>query len=102
MLRNVNSKIEIRYYVDGNLIEDIVAKFGIGQRIYIVKKKRRKIYIVEDEVAGVHFTNIISYKAMNGGFFLDNSKNIFTTKEDAYKYAEKLDRRRNIKYKTLY
>ena len=95
-------RIEIKYYTDDVLCEDLVTRFNTHDMVYIVQKKRGKIHIIEDKIDCISFTNIINYKTMNNGYFQDRSKNIFDDKEDAYDYAEKLNRRANIKFKSFY
>ena len=94
--------IEIKKYINGELCDNLVAKFTSHQMIYIVRCKRKKIKIIEDKMAGVCFTNIINYKTMNNGYFTDTCNNIFDNKDEAYEYAERLSRRSNIKYKSFY
>lgn len=94
------TRIEIKKYIDDELVDDIIAKFNTHQMVYVVKRKRRKIFVIEDKIAGVCFTNFINYQTMNNGYFSDYSKNIYATKEEAYEYAEQLDRQSNIKFKS--
>lgn len=98
-------------YTDENeFIGETIAKFLPDQLVYIVKQKRKKITITKTRI------DCISYLSMTGidssleyftryhtyyskEVYWDDSKNIFTTKEDAYEYAEQLDKRKNIKFK---
>ena len=97
-------KTEINIYENDKLKETLIPKFEIGQVVYIVKKGLRKIRIVETKIWAFYYTNIINYKiALGSGYgygkyYNDSDNNIFAIKEEAFEYAEKLNRRKNIKF----
>jgi len=99
LMSHVGYDVELVAYKNGELVDRHIPKFLPKQIVYIVKKRFRKIVIEEAEIDYIAFTNIWVYKPCCGKYYDDYDTNIFKNKEEAYKYAEKLDRRRNIKFK---
>ena len=101
------------YNDDGVLIGERVARFESGQLVYIVKQKCRKIIIFQTRINHISILNArylsnpleYLYRYHIDGVrkvYWDDSKDIFDNKEDAYEYAEQLDKRRNIKFKKVW
>ena len=73
-------------------------KFHTFQTVYYVYKRFGKIMIVKTEISSISFTNIWNYRIdYNDYCFIDNSKSLYNNLDDAYKRAEEIDRRKNIK-----
>lgn len=75
-------------------------EFTVGQTFYFVKKKLfGRVQIVKDKIQSIIIMD-------NGHYFCTMSHGVcfedcFTTKEEAYDYAETLIKRRKIKLKEL-
>lgn len=90
-------------------------RFIPDERVYIVLDRKHwfsKIKIIETRIDELSFTQVIGgnpydwhpvYRVWRPRRYYDNdSKNIFKQKEDAYEYAESLDRRRAIRFKSVW
>ena len=95
------AKLKIYNKDTHEVLETHIPKFLMGDTVYIVCKKPRKIVIKEVEIKDIVFTNMVNYRTWGHGTFHDDSPNIFKTKEEAYKYARELENRKNIKFKKL-
>jgi len=87
-----------------DLIEKTVSKFNPDEEVYYVYKgKFGRINIVKTEINTIAYTNIWNYHIWVGDGFWSNicvqdCSPVFKTKDEAYKYAETLERRKHIKY----
>ena len=87
-----------------------VFRFEPEQLVYLVKQKRRKVVIIQTRIDFISTTGYIKnpleylfryHTYHNREVYWDDSKNIFDNKDDAYEYAEHLDKRKNIKFKEI-
>jgi len=82
----------------GLTTKEIECKFKGFQEVWYVEKRRNKIYIIEDEIGGISYTNMLSYKLIRSGYFIaEDSKNLFGNFDDAMDRAEQLEIRKKIK-----
>lgn len=97
------------YNDEGNLVGERTARFEPNQLVYIVKQRRKKIIIIESRIDYISCLDrrdgclkyLYRYHICDSRkVYWDDSENIFDNKEDAYKCAEQLDKRRNIKFKS--
>lgn len=91
-------RIEIHTYNEKNELLHTDIAYRSGQTVYIVTRRFRKIFIIETQIYAIEFTNIVNYRVKYHNHVY-RSNNLFTTKEDAYEYAERLERRKNIRFK---
>lgn len=95
---------------DDTLVNKNEVKFLPQQYVYIVKLKRKKVHIIETQIDYISYVRpigdinpynlLIRYHIYyDNRVYWNDSNNIFSTKEEAYEYAEHLDRRKNIVFK---
>jgi hypothetical protein len=82
--------------------DELQLKFLPFDIAYFVYKNRKKIYIKEIRITSVVITNMVNYLVYGCGYgdryFNNGDDSLFQTKAEAYIYAEKLQRRNDIKY----
>ena len=94
-------------------IEDLNIKFIPDQRIYMVNQKRKRVSVIESQIDSISLCKSIGdvepynwyvrYHIKGvGSVYWNDDQNIFKDKEDAYEYAEKLSRRKDIKFKSVW
>ncbi|MGJ0846471.1 hypothetical protein ACR77J_07275 [Tissierella praeacuta] len=97
------------YNDEDELVGEKAARFEPSQLVYIVRQKRKKITIIQTKIDYISCLDtrgrsepleyLFRYHTYyDRKVYWDDSKDIFDNKEDAYKYAEQLDKRRNIKF----
>lgn len=96
------------YNDEDKLVGERTARFEPNQLVYIVKQRRKKIIIIESRIEYISCLDNGCLKYLyryhicdSRKVYWDDSKDIFDNKEEAYKYAEQLDKRRNIKFKKM-
>lgn len=83
--------------------DELELKYVLDEFVYYVLKKRKNIFIKTLKIESIEFsTDDIEYKASNLDktetySFHNRHNNVFKTVKEAYKYAEELVRRKNIK-----
>jgi len=82
----------------GETIETIPCRFKGWQTVYYVEQYKKRVYVIETQITGIAFTNILSYRLLYKNYCIpDESKNLFDNFEEAMNRAEELDRRKSIK-----
>lgn len=100
------------YNDEDEFVGEKIARFEPKQLVYIVKQRRKKITIIQTKIDYISCLDtrgrcepleyLYRYHTYYGReVYWDDSKSIFDNKEDAYEYAEQLDKRRNIKFKKV-
>jgi len=88
--------MDIKLIVDG---ECQTPKFQPYQKVYYVYKKRKTINIIETYIHHVVLSHEINYiLRFNNLWVTDNTNKLFIDLDEAYKKAETLEIRKNIKF----